>query len=87
MVDVPTRKSRARKRAEATGTALDHGRVPVTCQKCGEQSLEPLAELVVNDTVDCPDPECRNTIDLTTPEWKERLKKQTELKMRIKKLQ
>lgn len=52
-----------RKRAPYSGTAFDLARVDMGCPKCNKQSPQPIAELVVNDTVDCL--YCGTTIDIS----------------------
>lgn len=42
-----------RKRAPTTGTAFDFARMEILCPQCKQKNLEPIAELVMNDTINC----------------------------------
>jgi DNA-directed RNA polymerase subunit RPC12/RpoP len=71
-----------RKHAPETGTAFDFVRVEVFCAQCGKKGLEPLAELVANDTVACG--YCGAVIDVTTEYWRSRLAEEAEGFKKIK---
>jgi hypothetical protein len=72
----------SRKRAPATGTALDFIRVPVPCPQCGQHDLQLLAELLANDATTCRF--CGHVIDLTAEDWPARLADEARQAIQIK---
>lgn len=73
-----------RLKAPETGSAFDFVRIEVECPnpQCGKKLKEPIAELVVNDTVTCG--LCGTVIDLTTQSWQSRLAQEAETFKKIK---
>jgi predicted RNA-binding Zn-ribbon protein involved in translation (DUF1610 family) len=76
------RRSRLRRRAAPTGTALDFVHLDIPCPQCGQHGPQPLAELVANESVTCRS--CGTVIDLTTEDWRTRLAEEAEKFKQIK---
>ncbi len=74
--------SRTRKRANLTGTSFDFARMEIYCPNCGKDSLEPIIELVMNDTVECR--YCGNVIDISSDGARTEIAKFAEIQRQIK---
>jgi len=70
--------------SEITGTAFDFMRMDVPCPKCCKTNLEPIRELVANDTVPCR--HCGEIIDLSAKDTRAGIVKFAEQAKEIKKL-
>jgi hypothetical protein len=78
-----TRRPRAtRKTAPRTYSAFDFIRIELPCPKCRKKDLQPLSELIVNDTAECR--YCGNIIDISTKAWRTKLAEQAEVYVKIK---
>ena len=74
--------ARIRHRANLTGTSFDFARMEIYCPECGKESLEPVIELVVNDTVECRC--CGKIIDISSDPARAEICRFAEIQQQIK---